>query len=460
MTEAPAGTPSLDVWLAPSPVPIGHIRPAEPGRPGARALTFTYAPGYRGLPLSASLPVRPEAWADRDCRVFFDNLLPEGEQRDAAAARHRLDSDDVFGLLALLGADAPGAVSIVPSGQATPKSPGRLPEDYEPLDGASLEEAVRAVAAGRAPGRDGMRFSLAGVQRKLALAREGGRFLVPRGGAPSTHILKFGEDREPGIVANELLCLRVFRALGLPAAEAEAVEIAGVRALLVTRFDRFREGAVIERRHQEDAAQALGIPRSLKYEAQAREAGLDAGLGALLGRFAGMCRQPIAARDALLRATFLNWLLGNSDAHAKNFALLHGAPGTAPGLAPFYDIVCIPALGRPYNLAPAMRIGEATSWEDVRRRDWEAVARLAQPRAGAAALRRMVDRLWPLAVGLLPALDGVVASGAVSRMEAKRVRDLAGERLRLVNATMGWAEVPVDTDAAFSRPTGGWAGTS
>jgi len=297
----------LAVWLDGAPGRIGTLIGQAAAGSG---ILFTYDSTYlanpSAVPLSASLPLRPALYDDAEARAFFDNLLPEGERRRSEALARRLDAADVTGLLEVLGVDCPGAVSVLAENAPPIKVPGRLDvaSDYEPLDDTGLTALVVDTAAGRPMGGRA-RFSMAGVQRKLALARNPatGRFLLPLGGAPSTHILKVeardGEHR--GIVANEALCLDVLRRLGLPAVRAERMVIGGVPTLVVTRYDRAVRDGLVTRLHQEDVAQALGVPRELKYEDQAERAGLgpeQRGFTALLGRFAALTRK--AGRRALV----------------------------------------------------------------------------------------------------------------------------------------------------------------
>ena len=318
------------------------------------------------------------------------------------------------------------------------------------------------------------RFSVAGVQRKLALARDpaGGGFLLPKDGAPTTHILKVeardGEHR--GIVANEALCLDVFRRLGLPAVQAERMTLGATQVLVVARYDRAVQGGQVIRLHQEDAAQALGVPRELKYEDDAEQAGLGQerrGFAALLGRFAALTRGPGDSRLSLVHAAHANWLLGNADAHLKNFALLHDearvgrlAIGQAIGfgfdLAPFYDVVCTGAYPE-VDQTLAMRIGRASRWDAVERADWLLLAAQMFPgrRVGAGVLAQQLDWLRRMASAMLPAIDAAVADGVATAVEAKPVRDVAGARLRHLNRTLDWS-IPADTDALVRRG-GGWA---
>lgn len=307
------------------------------------ALEFAYSEGWLSgdrPPLSQSLPPGhpPEP---RAVHAFFDGLLPEGRPRELVARRLHVSSGNVAGLLAELGWDCAGAVTVYPAG-AEPLEDGDG-DDVWWLDDDALAQLVEQL-----PNRPMLvdaegeiRVSLAGVQDKLpVVVGEDGRIGLARGTpgerrrTPSTHILKSPIERLPGNVANEAFCLALARALGLPAAEAEAREANSHKFLLVRRYDRARdESGRVTRLHQEDFCQALGVDPQRKHEAEG---------GPRLGDLFDLVRRTATApaRDvgSLLDAVGFNFLIANHDAHAKNFSLLYGAGG-GTGLAPFYDLI-------------------------------------------------------------------------------------------------------------------------
>lgn len=449
----------LDIWIEGQPSPIGVLEGlAGSGYP----IRFTYTAGYAGPPLSAAMPVRAELYDNRGTRVFFDNLLPEGPQRRAVRSptgRRPIDEDDVAGLLEVLGAECPGAVSVVPAGAPLLKTAGDLDEDYERLSRAEVGQLLAAAARGEPADRP-LRFSLAGVQRKIALAMDPatGGFLLPRApGVPTTHLLKVeaaGEATTKGIVVNEALCLSLAAALGFTAAEARPEEIGGVPVLVVRRYDRELDGRRVHRLHQEDAAQALGLDRSEKYEDDAAARQQDAGLGALIERFGSLAASPADTRDLLRRAAFFNWLIGNNDAHMKNFALLHRRAGGAPVLAPLYDLVSVEAL--PVGVHHmAMSIQGMTDGAAVDRDGFGWLARLGERgRLPRTVLAARLESFRRMAAAILPALDALVAADAFGRQQVKPVRDVICSRIRQANAALGWS-IPADTDAPI-RSGGGW----
>jgi len=327
---------------------------------------FAYAPellaeaGEGAIVLSNSLPVRTEAFGPIETRAFFDGLLPEESRRNEIARELRVDAGDGYALLAEIGRDCAGAVVIVPAGTGVKTGEGSVSWLRE----ETLEELVERLPT-RPLGvrRDGgkMRLSLAGVQRKLTLIRSGsGQFGEPRSDAPSTHLLKpeYG-DEYPGLAHNEVFCMRVARCAGLPVPETELLSIAGRSCLLSTRFDRSSDGATTTRLHQEDLCQALGVSSNLKYQVHGgpgfrhlRELLAETGRGADV--------------ETAVRAATCNFVLGNADAHGKNFAILFAEGGRR--LAPLYDIVCTAVYDLDQEMA--MSIGDTFDPAAVTRLDW------------------------------------------------------------------------------------------
>ncbi len=306
-------------------------------RPGSGRLAFQYEPGIvadadGALVLSASLPVQPGRFPNGRTRPFFEGLLPEGAVRAQIARERGVSVQNAFGLLAEIGAECAGAVVIVPEGQ------GLAPADMSSVRWLSDDELAHALAdlpAHPLGGGTDVRLSLGGVQDKLVVTRApSGRFGQPLGGAPSTHIIKPSIAGWGDIAANEAFCLRLARCCGLSAASSEVAQIGGVACLIVERFDRtFTDGMRILRLHQEDFCQALGVLPDAKYEA---EGGPSVGL--IVAALREISVAPAADVNALLRAVALNYLVGNSDAHGKNFAILYDPIGSGR-LAPLYDVV-------------------------------------------------------------------------------------------------------------------------
>lgn len=329
----------------------------------------TVARHHDGIVLSVSLPFREQRYASAQARPFFEGLLPEGPARATIAQRFGVSVSNGFGLLEHLGADCAGAVTIT----AEDAEPRAEPREVEWLDEDALARRIDELPANPlgVDGPDGrVRLSLAGVQQKLVVVRApDGRIGEPLDGAPSTHILKPGDERYPGLVENEAFCLRVAREAGLPVAAAEVIHVAGVSRLLIERFDRVYVDGRVKRIHQEDACQALGILPSAKNEAEGGPSLAD--VITLLRRHSGAN----VARDLndFLALTVLNVVLGNADAHGKNVALLHPADGGSQ-LAPAYDLVATNVYAG-LNRELAMPVGGVADPDAVGGNAWRALAR-------------------------------------------------------------------------------------
>ncbi|TAN35079.1 type II toxin-antitoxin system HipA family toxin [bacterium] len=290
--------------------------------------------------ISTSLPVREAPYTQSELLPFFEGLLPEGSARDRLAVRLRLEPNDVFGFLREIGRDCAGAYSIVPEG--TDLEAARH-EGVEWLNADQLAETVSELATrplAVEPGED-IRISLAGAQDKMAVVRDGERIGLPRGTTPSTHILKPSSSERrgrrgrelayPGLVANEGFCMTLARESGIAAPDVSVIDIGGDPALLISRYDRASRNAQVERIHQEDLCQALGVPGRLKYE---KDGGPDAGrYVSLLNRWSVDVADDV---PELIDRIAFNYLIGNSDAHAKNFSILHQ---DGVRLAPAYDLL-------------------------------------------------------------------------------------------------------------------------
>jgi serine/threonine-protein kinase HipA len=339
----------------------------------AGRLSFKYHHDWLAQPnplaLSQSLPLSPEPFDDHQCRAFFAGLLPEGNLRRLIAQQYQVSSQNDFALLGAIGGECAGAITFVPEGQSliTVEQAG-----VEWLDETQLIQLLDELP--RRPmlaGRDGIRLSLAGAQDKLPVVFDGQRIGLPKGGQPSTHILKPAIASVEGSVINEGFCLALALAMGMPTAQAQIFHVNNHPVLLVARYDRRSgdDGQPV-RIHQEDFCQALGVVPEMKYQ---NEGGPDLKACFDLLRKATKPSAPQVLR--LFDAVVYNALVGNHDAHAKNFSLLY-AMGTAPTLAPLYDILSTAAYD---HLAPkmAMKLGSKYKFAEVQARHWDQFAQAA-----------------------------------------------------------------------------------
>lgn len=335
--------------------------------------------------LSASLPVREERFKPSESAPFFEGLLPEGAVRAAIASKLGISEGNGFAMLSELGADCAGAAMVLPRDQS-PQSRAPLPPRSlrEKEVGNLLRDLPRdPLGIDADPG--GVRLSLGGVQDKLILVRlPNGDFAQPLGGAPSNCLLKPEHERFEGLAVNEAYCMRVAAAAGSEVATTELLEIDGIRCLYSKRFDRATDadGATI-RVHQEDMCQALGLLPTQKYEA---EDGPSVSSVTALLRRQGSPRSALDV-NAFVRAVLTCFLLGNSDAHGKNFSLLYD-PAAGVRLAPLYDVVSTVVYE---GLTPrlAMAIGGEADPSQVDLGCWE---RLGAESGLGGGLRGLVQR--------------------------------------------------------------------
>lgn len=359
----------LDVYLHQDLV--GHLDRLEQAR-----LSFSYTPEWverRGQPLSASLPVRPEAFTDSEARPYFAGLLPEGRFLRDIARAYSVSADNAFSVLEAIGGECAGAISMVPAGEP-------LPEDEPPRwmylgEVHQLLQSLPTRPLALLEETDGLRLSLAGAQEKLPVIFRDGKLGITRGFPPSTSIMKIPDQRFPGLVANEAYCMNLAGMIELDVAAAVPcpLDSAGHRpgydeVLFVNRFDRVSgEDGTPRRLHQEDFCQAMGIVSEEKYEA-------DGGPG--LVDCAELLRQEssLPARDllALVQTVIFNFLIGNNDAHGKNFSMLREGNG-APRLSPLYDLVSTASF-EGLDRKMAMKIGGENRPEYVKLRHWERFA--------------------------------------------------------------------------------------
>ncbi|PNU18722.1 protein HipA [Geothermobacter hydrogeniphilus] len=344
-------------------------------------------------PLSLSLPLREAPFDDAEARSWFGNLLPEGDFLNLIARRLGRSTGDVFGLLVDLGGECAGAVSLL--------EPGRIPEkgDYRRLDEDALYRLVTDDPPPAWLGEDrGVRLSLAGAQNKVPVYVDDSGIHLATGRQATSHILKpriRAVIDLPHTVENEVFCMQLAGRLGLAVPAAQIGEVRDQTFYLVERFDRCRGQDRIERLHQEDFCQALGVEANLKYEENGGPS--TAAIWRLLQRHSSA---PAADGRQMLRWIGFNFLIGNADAHGKNIALLYRGDGRIR-LAPFYDLLCT-AVYPPLDRRLALRLGGERRPERLRRRHWERLARDLKiaPRAIFAELEQLTRAIEKTAEAL------------------------------------------------------------
>ena len=306
-------------------VPVGYIQGES-----YRTAQFTYMDEYlndgNAVPVSISLPLRRDSFSPEKTRQFFEGLLPEGFTRRSVAQWLHLDENDYLSILHRLGRECLGAIRILAEDET-------LTASYELI----TEQQVKALAAEGAQKSAEIvtksHLSLTGASGKVGLYYDvsGNQWYLPAGTAPSTHIVKQSHVRLDGIVTNEQLSMMAAAKCGIEVPDSFIIDLGKGKdneVLYATRrYDRTFEGAAGSiaglpcplRLHQEDFAQAMGIPSANKYEKN--HAGYMRGMFEILRQFSS---NPIADQQKLWDMIVFCFLLGNTDAHIKNFSLLYG----------------------------------------------------------------------------------------------------------------------------------------
>jgi serine/threonine-protein kinase HipA len=368
--------------------------------------------------LSFSLPKQTEPFKRSAVQAFFGGILPEEGQRTAIARALGVSADNEFRLLEYLGGEVAGALTLLPEGEA-PASPSDAEPKLLPKplsDDALVQLLDHLPLRPMLAGEDGLRLSLAGAQSKLPVLVIDGQIALPAPGQPTSHILKPPISRFEGTTENEYFCMSLASAIGLEVAAVEMRVVAERSFLLVTRYDRaVGAGGSVTRLHQEDFAQALGVPSHRKYASEGGPIFPDC--FALLRRAA---TRPAREILKLLDAAIFNLIIGNADAHAKNFSLLHS--GGVITLAPLYDLlstIIYPNL----HVKLAMKIGGKAVLEDIESRHWDRFA--AEAGLGAPFVRA---RIGQLCNAVIAAIEGEFAKALPSAADFSVVKSLVRER--------------------------------
>ena len=340
-------------------------------------LSFQYDPGWVTLkdafPLSVSMPLSEAPYRQRFIKTFLSNLLPENPAvLEAWEKKYHVSRNNPFRLLKHVGEDVPGALQFVQSDRlAEYQNPG--PAQIQWLTVRELAERMALLRKDAAMFRlvtDQGRMSLAGAQAKTALYFDGKRWGVPAGRMPTSHILKPCIPGFDGLVENEHLCQDIAARCGLAAARSFVLEL-DEPVIVVERFDRLPHpdpARILRRVHQEDMCQALQRLPGEKYQQDG-----GPGIEAIVRLLGAVSTTAIEDVWRFLDANILNYLIGGTDAHAKNYSLLFGA-NEEVRLSPLYDV----SSQLPYqNQIPqrlAMKIGRFYDIASISVVDWQSLA--------------------------------------------------------------------------------------
>lgn len=331
---------------------------------------FQYSEEYLQSPdacsLSISLPLQEQPFSPIQTANYFEGLLPEGFTRRSVAQWMRVDEGDYLSILHGLGRECLGAVSITEPGE-------EIQASYERV----TEEQVRQLASEGALKSAELvtksHLSLTGASGKVGLYYDEPKnaWYLPRGTAPSTLIVKQSHVRLDAIVTNEQLCLLTAKRCGMSVPDSFIINTGdggdGEVLFATERYDRVFPAVpkmigdipCPRRLHQEDFAQAMGVPSAVKYERESGHYMQD--MFDILRRYSS---DPIADQLKLWDMIVFDYLIGNTDAHIKNFSLLHSPDMKQVRLAPAYDIIST-TIYEQSTRDMAFRIGGEINIDDI-----------------------------------------------------------------------------------------------
>ncbi|MCB1560239.1 MAG: type II toxin-antitoxin system HipA family toxin [Xanthomonadales bacterium] len=396
-------------------------------------LRFTYDAQWRNdpdaIPLSLSLPLAAATHQGDVVEAVLWGLLPDNEHTlQRWATQFQVSARNPLALLANVGEDCAGAVQFVRADAMDALAHGNI----EWLDETAIAERLKRLrqdsGAGRFPQDEGQ-FSLAGAQPKTALIRVDGRWGIPSGNIPTTHILKPPSNDFDGYAENEHFCMKLAAAYGLPTAASDVLRFNDEVAIAVARYDRIHAEPWPRRVHQEDLCQALGVHPRRKYQNEGGPTPKD--VADLLWT---QSSQPLADVNRFFQSLLFNWLIAGSDAHAKNYSILLGTGGDVR-LAPLYDLSSAHPYPRqldPHKLKMAMKTGNHYRWRDITLRDWHHLAEDLKIKARDAdiALKAMAEELPPLATSVAAELaDNGITHNVIPQL-VEGIKDAAAKLLR------------------------------
>lgn len=334
--------------------------------------SFSYLQEYldhsKAIPLSNSLPLKPELFGDKVCHSFFGGLLPEESQRRIVAKIYGVSASNDFSLLENIGGQCAGAISFYPTQEKDLSSHA----DFMPLSDKDLQDRIYHLA--KYPlllGYDEVRLSLAGVQDKIMVTENNNQLYLPLHNTPSTHIIKPEIGYIPSTVTNEHICLELAKKIGLHVVSSQIASAELTEYLLVERYDRYNNFPEITRIHQEDFCQALSIATENKYQAEGGPS-----LSQCIKLIRNISSNPVKDIQNLVDVVIFNYIIGNCDAHGKNFSLLYKQKNNIR-LAPFYDLLST-LIYPEFSKKMSMKIGKQYKINAVTPKDFTEFAQICE----------------------------------------------------------------------------------
>jgi serine/threonine-protein kinase HipA len=401
-------------------------------------ISFIYDAAWQNArdsyPLSLSMPLVSAEHGHAKIEAFLWGLLPDNDRiLEGWAKRFQVSPRNAFRLISNVGEDCAGAVQFVRPDRLESIRIAPAAREIEWLTEDGIAERLRVLRTDHSAWRaaaDTGQFSLAGAQPKTALLFHRGRWGIPSGRTPTTHILKPPTGDWDGHAENEHFCLLLARACGLVVPNSKVRRFADEIAIVIERYDRLISGGERLRVHQEDMCQALALHPIRKYESEG-----GPGIRRIVDLLREHSSHPEDDVQSFLDAIAFNWLIAGTDAHGKNYALLLGAQGTVR-LAPFYDLASV----LPYpsiNLMKAklaMKLGGEYRLRNIGLRHWHRLA--SDVRTDRDAL---IERIRAMAAGfadLIATIQKEVEADGLSHATISLLARRLKERAKLCQARL------------------------
>lgn len=325
------------------------------------------------LGISTRLPLTQSRYSKVDFDPFFSGLLPEGETYNNLALMYQVPNHEYLYVLEKLGCECIGALTfITENSDNIANNP-----HYEQLDNNIIEQIKSNPVKAMTLNASNTRLSLSGAQSKTAWFLPHNKSIetvkisdwqIPYDTAPSTHIIKVSRKGEEELALNEYACSLIAKECKIESYDVSLIEdIPG--AIAIQRYDREWVDNSLLRLHQEDFCQALGLAPYMKYQPTASETSYLSLMSDLLN-FTSL--NPIEEKAELAKRIVFNFILGNTDAHLKNYSILYNKDWTTTSLAPMYDLTCIPLTGYSQNLP--FRIGDHWNLDEITKNDIMSIA--------------------------------------------------------------------------------------
>lgn len=278
-------------------------------------------------PISISMPVCNEIYYGNEAHAYFTCLLPEEDVLTATANIIGTSRLNYFKLLTELGKEPIGAIKIGDNMLTEPPS-------YEEISTEELNNIIlrNEPLLGTLYKEKELRLSLAGAQSKTGLFYSDRQYYVPKNGSPSNIIVKHTNNNFPDLVYNEYACMKIANAIGINTPNIRLESTSTQPLYIIERYDRNFRDKFVQRIHQEDFCQSLGIMSQNKYEADGGPS-----FAACIGLLRKSATVPVVEINRFISLFLFNLIVGNKDAHGKNYSIIFDK--SKKELSPAYDIL-------------------------------------------------------------------------------------------------------------------------